>query len=71
MIKNLISIVAWPVKKLLLFLIIGIRPLLGPANCKCYPSCGNYAVEQLKTESLLKAVWNICKQLIRCSNPAS
>ncbi len=55
------------IKKFLTFLILGLRPLLGPAACKFPVSCTDYAVEQLEKERITKAVWRITKRLLKCN----
>lgn len=52
---------------LLALFIQTVRPLLGPAACKYPVSCGIYAVEQLKTKSLLKALKAIIQRLSSCN----
>lgn len=48
-------------------LILGLRPLLGPAQCRYEISCGNYALKQLQEKSLVPAVWAISKRLLSCN----
>lgn len=67
--KKILSLLSWPIKKILLFLIVTIRPLLGPANCRFPISCGNYGIDQLKTQPLHRALFNIIKRLLSCANP--
>jgi len=67
--KKILYIVTWPIKKILLFFIITIRPLLGPANCRFEVTCGKFAIKQLQTEPLHRAIWNIIKRLLNCANP--
>ncbi|MCK5632309.1 membrane protein insertion efficiency factor YidD [bacterium] len=71
MLNRLYFIATWPIRKIFIFLIISIRPLLGPANCRFEPTCGKYAIIQLKTQPLHTATYNITKQLISCCNPFS
>jgi putative component of membrane protein insertase Oxa1/YidC/SpoIIIJ protein YidD len=47
-------------------LLIGLRPILGPATCRFYPSCGNFALEQLQTQPFHRAWWKIGKRLLSC-----
>lgn len=51
---------------ILIFLITGLRPILGEAECKYPISCGVFAVEQLESEPFHKAVWAITKRLWSC-----
>lgn len=67
--KKIVFIITWPLKQLLLGLIYGIRPFLGPSNCKYYVSCTDYGIQQLNDEPVHKAVWNITKRLVNCANP--
>jgi len=60
------NLLTWPISKLLLFLIIGLRPLLGPARCPFTITCGKFAVHQLQEQPLHKALWEICKRLLAC-----
>jgi hypothetical protein len=46
------------------WLIIGLRPLLGPALCYYQVSCGSYALDCLKNESFFYAVFLIFKRLV-------
>lgn len=52
--------------QLLIGLIIGLRPLLGPATCRFHISCTQFAITKLKEETLLKALWHIIKRLACC-----
>ena len=54
------------IAKILSGIIIGLRPLLGPANCRFEPTCTPYAINQLKTQSVLVALKNIVKRIISC-----
>jgi len=67
--KSFLSILTWTVKKVLLFFIVTIRPLLGPANCRFEETCGKFAIRQLKTKPLHRALWNTIKRLVSCANP--
>lgn len=67
--NKIILVLTWPIKILLIGLIYGIRPFLGPSNCKYYVSCTQYGLQQLKDEPLHRAVWNTAKRVISCSNP--
>ena len=51
----------------LIFLIRGLRPLLGPTQCKFFITCTPYAVDKLKTESLPRALTHIMLRLLCCS----
>ncbi len=47
-------------------LILGLRPLLGPAACKFPIGCTQFAVETLKTKPLLPALQDIVNRLLQC-----
>jgi putative component of membrane protein insertase Oxa1/YidC/SpoIIIJ protein YidD len=68
-ITNTLLVLSWLCKKILVGLIYGIRPFLGPSNCSYYVSCSDYGLQQITTQPLHKAVWNIIKRLINCANP--
>lgn len=53
--------------QLFIVLLVGLRPLLGFAQCYYPQTCGNYAVEQLEQKPLLKALWAITKRLLSCN----
>lgn len=54
--------------QLLIYLILGLRPLLGPpARCKFTVTCTQYAVLQLKEKPLFPAIWAIIKRLLACN----
>jgi putative component of membrane protein insertase Oxa1/YidC/SpoIIIJ protein YidD len=53
--------------KLLVVLIVGLRPLFGQARCKYVVSCTQFAVGQLQENSLLPAVWAIIKRVCSCN----
>lgn len=44
---------------------ICLSPFLGN-NCRFYPSCSHYALQALDRYYLVKALWIICKRLIKC-----
>jgi len=52
--------------QLLIFLLGGLRPLLGPARCRFSVTCGNYALMQFSQQPLHKAVWLIARRLVAC-----
>lgn len=57
------------IKKLFLLFIWIYRLLLSPflgGQCRFYPSCSQYAIEVLKSESLTKALYLILKRLFSC-----
>jgi putative component of membrane protein insertase Oxa1/YidC/SpoIIIJ protein YidD len=54
------------IANILITLIVGLRPLLGPACCKFGVSCTDFAVLKLKEGPLLHAIWEITKRLARC-----
>ncbi|NRB21525.1 membrane protein insertion efficiency factor YidD [Candidatus Dependentiae bacterium] len=54
-------------KKLIIGCLLGLRPLLGDAQCRFPTGCTSFAVKQLKNQSLLKAFYLITKRLLICS----
>jgi len=54
------------IKRILRFLILGLRPLLGPASCRYEIGCTQYALNQLEKERLVKAMWLIIKRILSC-----
>ena len=54
------------IAKLLIFLLYGIRPLLGPATCKYPISCTDFAVQQLQEKPLAYACIAIIKRIVSC-----
>jgi len=66
-ISNIPRFLAKTIGFILIFMIQGLRPLLGPAHCKYPISCTKYAVIQLKTKPLFTALWLITKRLISCN----
>jgi len=55
------------IAKIISFFITGIRPFLGPADCKFYPSCTRFAQQQLEQQPLHKALWIITKRVASCN----
>ena len=58
------------IKKMLLFLIkiyqLFLSSLIG-SNCRFYPTCSNYAIQAIKTYSILYAIKLILIRVIRCN----
>ena len=58
------------IKIILLFLIkiyqLFLSSLIG-SNCRFYPTCSNYAIQAIKTYSLLYAIKLILIRVIRCN----
>jgi putative component of membrane protein insertase Oxa1/YidC/SpoIIIJ protein YidD len=54
------------VKHTLKFLILGLRPLLGPASCRYEIGCTQYALNQLEEKRLVQAIWLIIKRVFSC-----
>jgi putative component of membrane protein insertase Oxa1/YidC/SpoIIIJ protein YidD len=54
------------IAQFLIFLLRGLRPLLGPAYCKFYVSCTEFAIIQLQEKPLPKACLAIIKRLLSC-----
>lgn len=59
--------IAYCIKKLLIFILIGLRPLLGPATCRYAIGCTAYAREQLETQPIHRALWLISKRVLNCN----
>jgi putative component of membrane protein insertase Oxa1/YidC/SpoIIIJ protein YidD len=54
--------------RLFIFLIQGIRPLLGGQGCCKYSvTCTQFAINQLKERPLHRALWHICKRVLSCN----
>jgi putative component of membrane protein insertase Oxa1/YidC/SpoIIIJ protein YidD len=51
----------------IIFLIKGIRPFLGPSNCKYPTTCTAYAEEILKERSFLPAIFIVTKRVLSCN----
>jgi len=67
MMRQLGRSLSWLIREFLIFLIVGLRPLLGPPACCRYAvSCTEFAVFQLENEPFFKAIWNISKRLLSC-----
>lgn len=58
--KNLLS-------NILIFLLRGIRPLLGTTHCRYPISCTNYAILQLQKQNLIIAFIRISKRVLFCN----
>jgi len=58
------------ISQIVIFVISGLRPILGPAECRFPIGCTEYAIEKLKNEPFLKAFKAIFKRVLRC-NPWS
>ncbi len=55
---------------LLIGLIIGLRPLLGPSPsgfCRYKIGCTEFAINQLENQTLFKAIYLIIKRLFSCN----
>lgn len=56
------------ISNLLIFIIIGTRPLLGPpARCRYALTCTHFAIAELKYAPLHKALWSILKRVLSCN----
>ena len=64
---NLLKYIDKAGRYFLIFLIRGLRPLLGPAHCKYPISCTDYAENTLKSKYLFPAVWLITKRVLSCN----
>lgn len=66
--RNLLGYISKAPGQMFIFIIIGLRPLLGPSGCCKYDiSCGNYAVLQLQDQNIVIALFNIIKRVISCN----
>lgn len=57
-------------KKIVIFMLVGLRPLLGPAHCRFEIGCTQFAVNQLQEKPLFHALLAIAKRVLSC-NPFS
>jgi len=53
--------------KVTLFLIMGLRPLIGPAQCRYTITCTQFAAQQLQEKTFLYAVIAIVKRVFSCN----
>jgi len=53
--------------KLVIFLIISLRPLFGIAHCRYAVTCTKFAIWQLEEKPLLPALWCIFKRVCLCN----
>jgi len=53
--------------KIVIFFIIGLRPLLGIAHCRYAVSCTKFATITLQENSLFTAIWAIVKRVCSCN----
>ncbi|MFI5333344.1 MAG: membrane protein insertion efficiency factor YidD [Candidatus Babeliales bacterium] len=51
----------------LITILVGLRPLLGPAACRYDIGCTQFAVIQLESLPLHKALWAIGTRLLSCN----
>lgn len=51
----------------LVTILVGLRPLLGPAACRYDIGCTQFAVIQLESLPLHKALWAISTRLLSCN----
>ena len=54
-------------RKILSFVITGLRPLLGPAHCKYAVGCTQFTLMQLEQQSLPTAFKNVVQRIISCN----
>ena len=57
---RLLNNIAW-------FVIIGLRPLFGPIQCRYSVTCTQYARAQLQKHTFCRAVWEIGKRFLSCN----
>jgi putative component of membrane protein insertase Oxa1/YidC/SpoIIIJ protein YidD len=65
--KKLTTRLSKGIRSLLIIMLIGLRPLLGPAHCKFSVSCTEFAVIKLQEGPLFHALWEIFKRILRCN----
>lgn len=53
--------------QIVIFMLRGLRPLLGTVSCKYPVSCGTYAQLQLEHTHLLRACYLIIKRIASCN----
>ncbi len=70
LIKKATQLLSYLLRTTLICLITGIRPLLGPSNCRYAVGCTPFAIEQLRKHTSSKAIWLIIKRVLSC-NPFS
>ena|SRR3989338_6886392 len=61
----------WILRYTCIVFIESIRPLLGPSNCRFYPGCTQFALDQLNTQPLLIAIKNSMFRVLSCNPFAS
>jgi putative membrane protein insertion efficiency factor len=54
-------------RKLFIFLIVGLRPLFGPGQCRFSVTCTQFATHCLQEKSFFSALWAITKRFISCN----
>jgi len=55
------------INKIVMLIIVGLRPLFGQAHCKYAVSCTKFAQWQLQEKALLPALWSIFKRVCSCN----
>ncbi|MCX5922552.1 MAG: membrane protein insertion efficiency factor YidD [Candidatus Dependentiae bacterium] len=55
------------INNILIFMIRGLRPLLGDAECKYPIGCCEYTIGTLKKMPLHKALWKSIKRILSCN----
>lgn len=55
------------INKILIFLIIGLRPLFGIAHCKYAVTCTQFATITLQENNMCSALWIILKRVVSCN----
>ncbi len=53
--------------KMVIYCIVGIRPLFGAASCRYVVTCTQFAVVMLQDYKLLPALWMIIKRVCACN----
>lgn len=48
-------------------MIVGIRPLFGPSECRYSVTCTQFAADQLRNKTFFSAVLAITKRVLSCN----
>lgn len=61
--------ISYALQQCLIFLIKIYQRLLSPilgTHCRFQPSCSHYAIEAIKTHSVMKGTWLTVKRILKC-----
>jgi putative component of membrane protein insertase Oxa1/YidC/SpoIIIJ protein YidD len=53
--------------RVLLYIIFGIRPFFGYAECRFLVTCTQFAAHQLEQKPFFYALWEIVKRVLSCN----